>query len=218
MFPFPAKLFRFSNIEIGSNPTYKPSNRIKAMIFGNQAYKEPDKTLDMKLFLIKAYWVDVGWLAHLHLKRRKARGTARTQHTASWTVAETKQGETGEIELKSFSTVHWVSLSWGVDDDLKSSKLKTRRCDFTRKSKRNQLRKSQTGSPSSWMCENSWNHDGKCAGQNIGFPAHCAVHSALSLLSLCLGGLMMMASSQASQFRCLPTNYSAVMLPSWIPA
>ena len=39
MFPFPAKLFQFSNIEIGSNPTYKPSNRIKAMIFGNQAYK-----------------------------------------------------------------------------------------------------------------------------------------------------------------------------------
>ena len=60
MFPFPAKLFRFSHIEIGSNPTYKPSNRTKAMIFGNQAYKEPDKTLDMKLFLIKAYWVDVG--------------------------------------------------------------------------------------------------------------------------------------------------------------
>ena len=60
MFPFPAKLFQFSNIEIGSNPTYKPSNRIKAMIFGNQAYKKPDKTLCMKLFLIKAYWVDVG--------------------------------------------------------------------------------------------------------------------------------------------------------------
>ena len=60
MFPFPAKLFRFSHIEIGSNPTYKPSNRIKAMILGNHAYEEPDKKLDMKLFLIKAYWVDVG--------------------------------------------------------------------------------------------------------------------------------------------------------------
>ena len=57
MFTFPAKLFRFSNIEIGSNPTYKPSNRIKAMIFGNQAYRY---VIDMKLFLIKAYWVDVG--------------------------------------------------------------------------------------------------------------------------------------------------------------
>ena len=57
MFSFPAKLFRFSNIEIGSNPTYKPSNRIKAMIFGNQAYRY---VIDMKLFLIKAYWVDVG--------------------------------------------------------------------------------------------------------------------------------------------------------------
>ena len=50
MFPFPAQFFRFSHIEIGS----------KAMIFDNQAQKEPDKTLDMKSFLIKAYWVDVG--------------------------------------------------------------------------------------------------------------------------------------------------------------
>ena len=136
MFPFPAKLFRFSNIEIGSNPMYQPSSRIKAMTFSNQAYR---------------------YLIYEFISYQSILG--RCWLTSSSPFEKTKRTRDGTHPAQ--------RLSWG-------------------RLERDRIEKLQ--------------------------------HSALSLLSLCLGGLMMMASSQASQFRCLPTNYSAVMLPSWIPA